>query len=138
MKRCRTAAAQPGVAAASLLGSYKFEARADWCCPHCKSRENPELGSSLFWQCIGCAGAFHCVGSVGRGVYCACGQFTERRFEPKKNFEVRGTRSVAAATPRRPPDATQVPKLSAATALPRSSPSAAPRLTDTASLLRLP
>ena len=119
---------------AARLGSYRFEARADWCCPICLTRDSSILGGSLVWQC-GCSlRQLHCVGSDPSGrTWCACGKYEHRSFTLGDAFEVHGARNAPASTMHRPtapapaPVTTAVPP-SPAARRPAVAPSSAPRL----------
>jgi hypothetical protein len=120
-----------GVAGGSL-GSFRIEANADWRCPHCGTRDNPLLEAGLLWQCH-CRdhdGHFHCVGSAGRQLRCACGKLEERQFKVTDSFAVRGALSAAASAPARsrPAETTGIARSSPAAPLPRSADGSAPRL----------
>lgn len=78
------------------LGSYAFEAPAEWRCPLCGSRNHAD-GVDLLWWCDCRGGDFHCVGSDRAGLrYCACGRREIRNLVPVEHVPVRGERAATA------------------------------------------
>jgi hypothetical protein len=84
------------------LGQFRrFEARREWSCPHCNTRDNPALGIHLVWVCCG---NLMCAGTIERSAYCGCGAFRELHFSKagaSTRWEVHGARaSTSPAVPR--------------------------------------